>query len=159
MRNLHKRGFTLIELLVVVLIIGILAAVTVPQYQKAVEKSRFTQGLVFVKAVGEAQEAFYLANGQYADNINKLDISISCPDKLKCTTTQSITAVVFLPPFYDAGIGYRYLHQEEIPEYQGLLYCSCRKDRPEAVKICSHFGKKATRENPSNPDWDIYRIN
>ena len=73
---MNKKAFTLIELLVVVLIIGILAAVALPQYQRAVEKSRAAQAVLLVRSLARAQEVYYLANGAYATSFEDLDIQI-----------------------------------------------------------------------------------
>ena len=69
-------GFTLIELLVVVLIIGILAAVALPQYQVAVGKTRVMSLLPLVRAISDAENLYFMANGNYTLDFTDLDISM-----------------------------------------------------------------------------------
>ena len=75
----NNGGFTLIELLVVVLIIGILAAIALPQYNKAVVKTRFAEAITNVKALGEAMTVCELENGQDYEKcaIDTLNISVA----------------------------------------------------------------------------------
>lgn len=74
-RSLHS-GFTLIELLVVVLVIGILAAVAVPQYQLSILKTRLAAVRPILKAVAEAQDRLYISTGSYTTNFSDLDVEL-----------------------------------------------------------------------------------
>ena len=78
--NQAKQGFTLIELLVVVLIIGILAAVAIPQYQKAVLKSRLVQMVVWMDNLKKGAELYYLANNAYPTDLRDMDVDLNAKE-------------------------------------------------------------------------------
>ncbi len=71
-----SKGFTLIELLVVILIMGILVAIAVPQYQVAVTKSRYATLKNLTESILRAEEVYYLANGKYTAKFSDLDLSM-----------------------------------------------------------------------------------
>ena len=68
-------GFTLIELLVVVLIIGILAAMALPQYFKAVERSRMAEAITIMDSIAKAQRRKFMQTNRYAEYFEGLDVA------------------------------------------------------------------------------------
>lgn len=72
----NNKAFTLIEMLTVVLIVGILAAVALPQYEKSVETTRASEAISMVRNIRDAQQIYYMSNGKYSSRIEDLDIHV-----------------------------------------------------------------------------------
>ena len=150
---INNRAFTLIELLVVVLIIGILASVALPQYQKAVLKARLTQMLVHVNALHRGAELYYLENNAYPYDVTALDLDISgaavrLGQSEKITTSPTVAA--FFPDGMECMVNenaaacitsdwyiVRYHDHSHEANPRGLL---CQPYTERARQVCSAMG-------------------
>ena len=70
-------GFTLIEMMVVVIIIGILASVAMPRYQKTVERSRISEALSILGSIRTAQYRYASEHNKFTNNLGDLDMNVT----------------------------------------------------------------------------------
>ena len=140
-----RKGFTLIELLVVVLIIGILAAIAVPKYQKAVLKSKIASDLPLLVSVINAQKVYEMANGKFALNLDELDVSLPCQriqtegDGSYCTLPSALLKTYNRSGVYIERGGLYRLQWSKTGADQKVL-CIARADNQQAKEVCASYG-------------------
>ena len=155
--NERRSGFTLIELLVVVLIIGILSAIALPQYQMAVTKSRVATMLPLMRRWYDAMAMCKIENGYYCSTSAELGVSwpsdFSCSvhglecwnDQWSCFANEEGGGEVYCHMEWLKKTAYIQMSQPDDPNYPpGKRFCG------DNEKVCKALGGK---EIPGYPGY------
>jgi prepilin-type N-terminal cleavage/methylation domain-containing protein len=150
MNTTNKKAFTLIEMLVVVVIIGILAAIALPQYQKAVEKALVSEAFIIQKNILQASELYILQHGKNPDTLEDLDITIpgtrNVPNHRNDTKYFAYRLFSFFRLPWDEKYAVYFFRNE-----QGKVttHVCCWRNDNDYEYICNHIGmtKPSTYKN------------
>ncbi len=137
MRGISNRGFTLIEILAVLIILGLLAALIVPNVIGSVDKSKIETTKVQMKAIKNALEQFKMDNGFYP------------------TTQQGLKALVEKPTIPPIPKNWRQ-YMEKVPKDawgNDYIYISPAPNKPYDLKSKGPDGIEGTQD-----DIDVWNL-
>lgn len=165
----NQKGFTLLELLVVVLIIGILAAIALPQYKKAVTKAKVASILPLMRRFYDSLAEFKLRNDVYCHNHSVLsgsELDADFPSDWQCSgyecendywycfPNEECTGTVMCRHETNDGLLDIWMFQPDDPECEicrGKTMCFA--DGEEGNKICKVLGGKNVEDKPFDFDY------
>ena len=154
-------AFTLIELLVVVLIIGILAAVALPQYKVAVAKSRFVQLQVIADGLKKAESVYFMTNGKYTQDFSELDISPELNTAGNVAKAGEASCYANEDGMFYCFYGGGFAGTSPVPVYVsswGQERAHCRAYAGFQNKVCKSLSKENKNCEPSADSYCAYRL-
>ena len=168
----NEQAFTLIELLVVVLIIGILAAVALPQYTLAVNKTRFANLRSVGTSLLNGAETYHLANNTWPKNFDELDIDLPADltpqtvSQSQCGTNNEIYCCVVSQDGYNPAIicgrqDFSFMFDGNLADSR--RFCVAKTTDAKAVHLCKSVGKfymygVAFTPEGSKTDYSYYQL-
>lgn len=160
-----KKGFTLVELLVVVIIIGILAAFAMPQYEKAVASTRVMTLVPLLRSIADAEHLYYMRNGKYT--LSFAALAIQMPGGAEHTTGEDDGDVLtykdfvcFLryggdgtdPSLYSAYCNSTRSNYPSLERYFSKPYSICwvSQSNTKGYDICKNISGKETHDSANS---------
>ncbi|ACC97940.1 PilE-like protein [Elusimicrobium minutum Pei191] len=152
-----NKGFTLIELLVVVLIIGILAAIALPQYTVAVEKARASEAMLNIRSFYDAGQRYFLQTGTYPTTFDVLDIELPCTviSSGSCENKNITYTFGTSSPFIGAHRPGKWFLERNWQT--GLYWCAANTTYGPSAKVCKTLTGKSTKHHShTSAPYDYY---
>ncbi|MBR4355417.1 MAG: prepilin-type N-terminal cleavage/methylation domain-containing protein [Elusimicrobiaceae bacterium] len=153
-----RSGFTLIELLVVVLIIAVLVGLALPNYMKAVERSRMMEAVTLLDNIAMAQQRKFMQFHRFITSFTSLDIALAKATASSIYYTRGddsttgvhgngFALVLYPSNSYDTGYAeaIRYIDGAEIPYQYTLrrIYSSsdttCMSEQENGQALCMDY--------------------
>ena len=132
----HDSGFTLIELLIVIAIIGILAAIAIPNLLNALQRGKQKRTMADMRTLATAVESYQVDNNQYPTAACATTIFSAIGTKVNSSSFALLTPTyIAQPPTKDGWGNYLYYNVQGTP-ITDYNIASGGKDNATSAVVC-----------------------